>query len=97
MEQLIAQQRKGQLAAITTAVLFGCSAPLISTLAGEGSALSMAALLYAEATLGLLAVRQLRHGPSQRLQSTVQPPRSTVVSNDRLIITITLAHSQPAA
>jgi len=97
MEQLIAQQRKGQLAAITTAVLFGCSAPLISTLTGEGSALSIAALLYAEATLGLLAVRQLRHGSTQRRLSTVQPPRSTALSKERLIITITLAHSQPAA
>jgi drug/metabolite transporter (DMT)-like permease len=65
MEHPIAQQRKGQLAALNAAALFGCSAPLISTLTGEGSALGIAALLYAGATLGLLAARLLRRGPSQ--------------------------------
>jgi drug/metabolite transporter (DMT)-like permease len=41
-------------------VLFGCSAPLVSTLAGSGSALSIAGLLYAGATLALLTVRLVR-------------------------------------
>lgn len=41
-------------------MLFGCSAPLISVLAGSGSALSIAGLLYAGATLALLVVRCAR-------------------------------------
>ncbi|MEI6829395.1 MAG: EamA family transporter [Synechococcaceae cyanobacterium ELA445] len=65
MEHRISLQHKGQIAALAAAFLFGCSAPLISTLTGEGSALSIAALLYAGATLGLLAARLLRRGPSQ--------------------------------
>ena len=52
--------RRGQLAGLAAAVLFGCSAPLISTLTGSGSALSIAGLLYAGATLALLAVRLVR-------------------------------------
>ncbi|MEB3105702.1 MAG: DMT family transporter [Cyanobacteriota bacterium] len=52
--------RQGQLAGLAAAVLFGCSAPLISTLTGSGSALSIAGLLYAGATLALLAVRLVR-------------------------------------
>jgi drug/metabolite transporter (DMT)-like permease len=52
--------RSGQLAGLAAAVLFGCSAPLISTLTGAGSALSIAGLLYGGATLALLAVRWLR-------------------------------------
>ncbi len=44
------------------ALLFGISAPLISTLTGSGSALSIAGLLYAGASLALLAVRTVR-GP----------------------------------
>ncbi len=52
--------RRGQLAGLTAAVLFGCSAPLISTLTGSGSALSIAGLLYAGATLALLVVRLVR-------------------------------------
>jgi len=52
--------RQGQLAGLGAAVLFGCSAPLISTLTGAGSALSIAGLLYGGATLALLAVRLLR-------------------------------------
>jgi drug/metabolite transporter (DMT)-like permease len=51
-----ASVRRGQLAGLTAAVLFGCSAPLISTLTGSGSALSIAGLLYAGAGLALLAV-----------------------------------------
>jgi hypothetical protein len=39
--------RRGQLG-IASAVLFGCSAPLISTLTGVGSALSIAGLLYGD-------------------------------------------------
>lgn len=53
-------QRRGWLAGLAAAVLFGCSAPLISTLTGSGSALSIAGLLYGGATLALLAVRLLR-------------------------------------
>jgi drug/metabolite transporter (DMT)-like permease len=53
-------QRRGQLAGLAAAVLFGCSAPLISTLTGAGSALSIAGLLYAGATVALLAVRLIR-------------------------------------
>ncbi len=37
--------RRGQLAGLAAAVLFGCSAPLISTLTDAGSALSIAGLL----------------------------------------------------
>jgi len=44
--------RQGQLAGLGAAVLFGCSAPLISTLTGSGSALSIAGLLYAGASKG---------------------------------------------
>lgn len=53
-------ERPGQLAGLGAAVLFGCSAPLISTLTGSGSALSIAGLLYAGATMALLAVRLVR-------------------------------------
>jgi drug/metabolite transporter (DMT)-like permease len=55
-----ASVRRGQLAGLTAAVLFGCSAPLISTLTGSGSALSIAGLLYAGAGLALLAVRLIQ-------------------------------------
>ncbi len=51
---------RGQLAGLAAAVLFGCSAPLISILTGSGSALSIAGLLYAGATLALLGVRLVR-------------------------------------
>jgi drug/metabolite transporter (DMT)-like permease len=54
--------RRGELAGLTAAVLFGCSAPLISTLTGSGSALSIAGLLYAGAGLALLAVRLIQGG-----------------------------------
>ena len=53
-------ERHGQLAGLAAAVLFGCSGPMISTLASTGSALSIAGLLYAGATLALLAVRTVR-------------------------------------
>ncbi len=52
--------RRGQLAGLLAALLFGCSAPLISTLTGSGSALSIAGLLYAGASLALLAVWLVR-------------------------------------
>ena len=52
--------RRGQLAGLAAAVLFGISAPLISTVTGSGSALSIAGLLYGVATLALLAVRLFR-------------------------------------
>jgi drug/metabolite transporter (DMT)-like permease len=47
-------QRRGQLAGLAAAVLFGCSAPLISTFTGAGSPLSIAGLLCGGATLSLL-------------------------------------------
>ena len=50
-------QRHGQLAALAAALLFGCSAPLISLFTADGSALSIAGLLYAGASLGLLLLR----------------------------------------
>jgi drug/metabolite transporter (DMT)-like permease len=53
-------QRQGQLAGLAAALLFGLSAPLISTLTGAGSALSIAGLLYGGASLALLAVRTVR-------------------------------------
>ena len=62
--------RRGQLAGIAAAVLFGCSAPLISTLTGSGSALSIAGLLYAGATLALLVVRRAR---STRAETPIRP------------------------
>ena len=52
--------RRGQLAGLAAAILFGISAPLISTVTGSGSALSIAGLLYGGATLALLAVRLFR-------------------------------------
>jgi drug/metabolite transporter (DMT)-like permease len=52
--------RQGQVAGLAAAVLFGCSAPLISTLTSSGSALSIAGLLYGGATLALLVVRLVR-------------------------------------
>ena len=54
---------RGQGAGLLAAALFGCSAPLVSTFTRSGSALSIAALLYAGATLALLAVRLIQ-GPS---------------------------------
>ena len=48
------------LAGLAAAVLFGISAPLISTGDWFGSALSIAGLLYGGATLALLAVRLFR-------------------------------------
>ena len=53
-------QRQGLLAGLAAALLFGLSAPLISTLTGSGSALSIAGLLYGGASLALLLVRTLR-------------------------------------
>jgi drug/metabolite transporter (DMT)-like permease len=59
-QRTMKQHRTGQLAGLAAAVLFGCSAPLVSTLTTAGSALSMAGLLYGGATLGLLVVRLSR-------------------------------------
>jgi len=53
-------RRQGQLFGLLAAVLFGCSAPLIRTLTGEGSALSIAGLLYGGASLALLVMRTIR-------------------------------------
>jgi drug/metabolite transporter (DMT)-like permease len=58
-------QRHGQLAALAAALLFGCSAPLISLFTADGSALSIAGLLYAGASLGLLLLRLAQPGKSQ--------------------------------
>jgi hypothetical protein len=55
-----ASVRRGPLAGLTAAVLFGCSAPLISTLTGSGSARSIAGLLYAGGGLALLTVRLIQ-------------------------------------
>jgi hypothetical protein len=44
------------LAGLTAAVLFGCSAPIVSALTASGSALSIAGLPFAGATLSLLAL-----------------------------------------
>jgi drug/metabolite transporter (DMT)-like permease len=44
---------RGRLAGLAAALLFGVSAPLISTLTGAGSALGIAGLLYGGATLAL--------------------------------------------
>lgn len=52
--------RHGQLAGLASALLFGRSAPLISTLTGAGSALSLAGLLYGGSTVALLAMRLVR-------------------------------------
>ena len=52
--------RGGQLSGLAAAVLFGCSAPLISTFTASGSALSIAGLLYAGATLALATVRLMK-------------------------------------
>ena len=53
-------QQQGQLAGIASALLFGCSAPMISTLTQTGSALSIAGLLYGGATVALVVLRALR-------------------------------------
>ena len=56
----MASLRCGQLSGFAAAVLFGCSAPLISTFTASGSALSIAGLLYAGATLALVTVRLMK-------------------------------------
>ena len=50
------------LPGLLAALLFGCSAPLITLLAGQGGALAVAALLYLGASLALLMVRALAGG-----------------------------------
>jgi drug/metabolite transporter (DMT)-like permease len=49
--------RSGLISGLLAAFFFGCSAPLISTISGEGTPLMIAALLYAGAAMGLLLVR----------------------------------------
>ena len=51
-------------------MLFGCSAPLISTITGAGSALSIAGLLDGGATLALLVVGPLR---GKQAETPLQP------------------------
>lgn len=53
---------RGQLAGFAAALLFGCSAPLVSMLATGAPAPCIAGLLYGGASLGLLAVRLARRG-----------------------------------
>ncbi len=73
-------QRRGQLAGFGAAVLFGCSAPLISTITGSGSALSIAGLLYGGATLALLVVRVVRgKGAETPLQRQDWPALATLI------------------
>jgi drug/metabolite transporter (DMT)-like permease len=62
--------RRGQVAGLIAAVLFGCSAPLISILTSSGSALSIAGLLYAGATVALLTVRLVR---GTRAETPIRP------------------------
>ena len=50
------------LPGLLAAVLFGCSAPLITLLASQGGALAVAALLYLGASLALLIVRAFAGG-----------------------------------
>ncbi|QBE68909.1 hypothetical protein SynWH8101_1323 [Synechococcus sp. WH 8101] len=62
---------RGQWAGLSAAVLFGCSAPLISTLTTTGSPLTLAGLLYGGAALmlcplQLLKARQSQETPVQR-------------------------------
>jgi drug/metabolite transporter (DMT)-like permease len=60
-------------------VLFGCSAPLISTITGSGSALSIAGLLYGGATLALALVRLVRgKGAETPLQRQDWPALATL-------------------
>ncbi|MEB3323586.1 MAG: EamA family transporter [Synechococcaceae cyanobacterium] len=49
-------------AGLLSAVLFGCSAPLIGVLSGAASPLAVASLLYGGASLALLLVRRCRPG-----------------------------------
>jgi drug/metabolite transporter (DMT)-like permease len=70
-------RRRGQLSGLVAAVLFGCSAPLISKLTGSGSALSIAGLLYAGAALALLSIRLLKG--LARDETPVQPRDATAL------------------
>ena len=56
---------RGQWAGLSAAVLFGCSAPLISTLTTSGSPLTLAGLLYGGAALILWPLQLLKAGHSQ--------------------------------
>jgi drug/metabolite transporter (DMT)-like permease len=64
----------GQLAGLGAAVLFGCSAPLISTLTGAGSALSIAAVLYGGASLALVPVALAQPRPRGRHRADTETP-----------------------
>jgi drug/metabolite transporter (DMT)-like permease len=64
-------QARGQWAGLIAAVLFGCSAPVISTLTNAGSALSLAGLLYGGAALVLWPLRLVQ--PAATQESPVQP------------------------
>lgn len=56
---------RGQWAGLGAALLFGCSAPLISTLTATGSPLTLAGLLYGGAALMLWPLQLLKAGQSQ--------------------------------
>lgn len=64
-------QARGQWAGLIAAVLFGCSAPVISTLTNAGSALSLAGLLYGGAALVLWPLRLVQ--PTATQEAPVQP------------------------
>ena len=64
-------QARGQWAGLIAAVLFGCSAPVISTLTHAGSALSLAGLLYGGAALVLWPLRLVQ--PAATQEAPVQP------------------------
>jgi drug/metabolite transporter (DMT)-like permease len=63
-------QARGQWAGLIAAVLFGCSAPVISTLTNAGSALSLAGLLYGGAALVLWPLRMVQ--PTATQEAPVQ-------------------------
>ncbi|KEF40662.1 MAG: multidrug DMT transporter permease [Cyanobium sp. CACIAM 14] len=71
---------RGQLAGLGAALLFGCSAPLISTFTATGSALSIAGLLYAGATVALLAARLVRGTRAETPVSRKDIPALAVIT-----------------
>ena len=72
-------------------LLFGCSAPLISTITGSGSALSIAGLLYGGATLALALVRLVRgKGAETPLQRQDWPALATLTLLGGVVGPVTL-------
>jgi drug/metabolite transporter (DMT)-like permease len=60
--------RGGKLPGLLSALLFDCSAPLVSTMAADGSSLAIAGLLYAGAAMALFLLWLLRRGRHQESQ-----------------------------